>query len=373
MNWYYEQPVKIEFGVDKRKLIPQIAIKEGYHRGILICDSFFKTNGVADKFMSEFNNTLVAIFSDISPNPDVSEVDACYEAICNSNADFIVALGGGSALDCAKAASVIAKSDKTILKYFDGECCIPKEHLPIIALPTTAGTGSEVTNVSVLTDRKRDIKKPLSSHSFYPEYAIIDPVLTYSMPAKVTACSGIDVLCHALESYWSKNHQPICEALSIYAIRSVFAYLPVAFCNPQDTVAREKMAEAALIAGLAFGFPKTNCAHVCSYPISSLYHLPHGEACGLTIDYFTKINAENDRDGRLHSLAVELGFSSAVELAAAIKRLKSELNLHCDLKEFHLTNQQIRELAIQSMHPNMKNNPTEITQDMLVDMYRSLC
>lgn len=373
MDWSYEQPVKIEFGVNKRQKIPEIAQKEGWERGLLVCDPFFRTNGAAKELQTICGERLCGVFSEISPNPDVSEVDACWKAISEAKADFIVVLGGGSAMDCAKAASVITVQAGTVLEYFDGKQEIPAEHIPIVALPTTAGTGSEVTSVSVLTDRKRNRKKPLASTSFYPAYAVIDPVLTYSMPARVTASCGVDVLCHALEGYWSKNHQPICDALAFHALSLVFRYLATACEQPDNALAREKMCEAAVIAGMAFGLPKTTASHACSYPISSLYHIPHGEACGLTIDYFTRLNAQNDQQGRILDLAQKLGYESGEELADAIRALKGRIGMRSDLKQFDLTDADVEALAVQSDHPNLKNNPTEITHEMLVEMYRSMC
>ncbi len=372
MDWFYEQPVKIEFGVDKRKKLPEMIQREGWKKGLLVCDPFFRTNGTADEILDICGSQIGGVFSEVSPNPDVSEVDECWHALRKAEADFIVVLGGGSAMDCAKAASIVTQEAGTILKYFDGEMEIPSAHVPIIALPTTAGTGSEVTAVSVLTDRKRDRKKPLASKSFYPAYAVIDPVLTYSMPAKVTASCGVDVLCHALEGYWSKNHQPICSALSVHALSLVFRYLPIAYEQPDNACAREKMCEAAVIAGLAFGLPKTNASHGCSYPISSLYHIPHGEACGLTIDYFTRLNSKQDADGRIAELAQKLGFENGEGLADAIRKLKDRIGMRSDLKEFNLSEADVKELAVQSQHPNLKNNPVEITLEMLTEMYQSM-
>ena len=250
---------------------------------------------------------------------------------------------------------------------------MPQEHLPLIAIPTTAGTGSEVTCVSVLSDHELGKKGPIVSNAFYPALALVDPELTYTLPPYMTASTGIDVLCHAVEGFWSKGHQPICDALALHASKIVFQYLRTACKEPENKEARAKMAEASVIAGLAFTLPKTTSSHACSFPLTNLFHIPHGEACGLTLDYFARVNADAEpKDGRIHTFARELGFQDMYDMADAIAQLKKDLGLRMDLKEFHLTDEQVAELVKTSHHPNMLNNPVDITDEILDKMYQSM-
>lgn len=370
MNWDYLQPVKIYFGKGRVNEIKEIAQELGYKRGLLVAGPFFFKSGLAEKIIKESDGILVASFGDVSPNPDVTEVDACAEIIRKNKIEFVVALGGGSPMDCAKAAASVALTQDSIRKYHGTGVALPVEHLPLIAVPTTAGTGSEVTCVSVLSDHENKKKAPIVSDGFYPKAAIIDPGLTHSMPPQVTASTGIDVLCHALEGFWSKGHQPICDALALHACRLVFEYLPLAYQNGEDVEAREKMAEASLIAGMAFTLPKTTASHACSFPLTNLHHIPHGEACGLTIDYFARINASVE-NGRLEKFAKELGFANVEAMADRIHAMKEEMGLRNDLKDLKLNRKQIEELVRISRHPNLYNNPVEITDEMLLDMYES--
>ena len=211
MNWDYLQPVKIHFGKGRVKEIKEIARELGCERGLLVAGPFFFKSGLAEKVIKESEGMIVASFGDVSPNPDVVEVDACAEVIRQKNIGFVVALGGGSPMDCAKAAASVALTSDSIRKYHGTGVAMPEKHLPLIAVPTTAGTGSEVTCVSVLSDHANGKKAPIVSEGFYPAAAIIDPELTYTMPPQVTAGTGIDVLSHAIEGYWSKGHQPICD------------------------------------------------------------------------------------------------------------------------------------------------------------------
>lgn len=372
MDWNYEQPVKIRFGINRRKEAAEIAEKLQVQRGILIAGDHSVKNGLAQEFVEQSHGKIAVVFSNVSPNPDVSEVDECAKIIREQKIDYIVALGGGSIIDCAKAVSVIALTKQSVRDFYGTNVPLPQAHLPLIAIPTTAGTGSEVTSVSVLTDRKNGKKAPMGSPGFYPEYALVDPQLTITMPGNVTAATGLDVLSHAIEAYWSKGHQPITDVLAVHAAKLVFDYLPQAYKEPGNILAREKMCEASLIAGLAFNLPKTTGCHACSFPLTNIYQIPHGEACALTLDYFLKINAGEDKDHRLEALAEALGARDAGQLAEKIFNLKKQTNLRTDLCDLQLSEQQILELVQLSQHPNLANNPVKITEEMLEKMYKSL-
>lgn len=366
--WQYTQPVTILFGEGKISQLTEISDKLQGSKGLLISTPFFVRSGLAEKIKADSQGKITEIFSGVSPNPDVTEVDACAKLIRESGIDFVIALGGGSVLDHAKASASVCLTDKSIREFHGTGVPMPVEHLPLIAVPTTSGTGSEVTCVSVLTDHSNGKKSPIVSDGFYPAYAIIDPELTYSMSPYITACTGIDVLSHAIEGYWSKGNQPICDALAIHALELVFAYLPRAYADGQDKEAREKMCEASLIAGLAFTLPKTTSSHACSFPLTNIYDIPHGEACGLTLDYFARINDIP----RVQALAKKLSYDSVSALADGILALKKSLNLRTDLKDFNLTEEQIQELVTISRHPNLYNNPVDITDEMLFTLYRSM-
>lgn len=372
MNWDYLQPVKIRFGKGRVSEVKEIAKAMGIENGLLVADPFFFTNGLAERIVKESEGAIIASFGDLSPNPDVIEVDACADIIREKKIGFVVALGGGSSMDCAKAAASIALTEDSIRKYHGTGVPMPQEHLPLIAVPTTAGTGSEVTCVSVLTDHANGKKSPIVSDGFFPSYAIIDPELTYTMPPKVTAGTGIDVLSHALEGFWSKGHQPICDACALHAAELVFQYLYKAYLNPNDEEAREKMCEASLIAGLAFTLPKTTSSHACSFPLTNIHHIPHGEACGMTLDYFARINAKGVEGARIDEFARKLGFQDTEDMADAIHELKAKMGLRNDLKDLHLTEEQIADLVRISRHPNLYNNPVDITDEMLNEMYHKL-
>lgn len=375
MNWEFNLPVKLVFGNGKRKEIRSLIDEIGGKRGVLVCSRSFAANGLADEIIALSNGALVSVFSDIRPNPTTDNVNACVELIRSTNADFAVALGGGSPMDCCKAACAIAKGDDVIESYHSGGKAInPDEVIPMIAITTTSGTASEVTNISVLTDLKQNLKNPMNDPAMYPKIALIDPELTLTVPKQITASTGLDVLSHAVESYWSTLNQPICTACSIYSARLVFEWLEKAYNEPDNLEAREKMAEASIVAGAAFSHPRTTGSHACSFPLTNIYGVPHGEACAFTLDYFIKFNADHaDDDGRITKLARDCGFDTPYEMADEITAMKKRMGMKCNLSEIGCTtDEQIKELTKKSMSMLMKRNPIELTEDDIFKMYNEL-
>ena len=373
MTWEFSLPVKIYFGTDKIKELPKIIEEYGFERGVLVCSNTLKKNGVADDIVKNSKGRLVATFSDIRPNPTTDNVNACVKALRENNADFAVALGGGSPLDCCKAACAIAKGDDIIESYHTGGKPINKDEvIPMIAVATTSGTGSEITNISVLTDLSKNVKSTMNDPLMYPKAAIVDPRLTLTVPPKVTASTGLDVLAHALESVWSVLHQPICESCSVHATKLVFEWLYKAYSEPDNLLAREKMAEASIVAGVAFSNPRTAGSHACSFPLTNLYGVPHGEACAMTLDFFTRFNAEAE-NGRLNKFARDCGFSDAYEMANAITNLKKQMGMAMTLTEIGVeTSEEIETLTKMSMTPLMERNIIPLSYDDIKNMYISM-
>lgn len=275
MNWNFHLPVELVFGSGTRHEIKSYIEKIGGTRGVLVCGKSFLRNGTADAFLQAADGALVSVFSDIRPNPTTENVNACAAEMRRVEADFAVALGGGSPMDCCKAACAIARGTDNIEPYHNGDKPVTAEEaIPMIAFATTAGTASEVTNISVLTNVEAGVKKPMNHPAMYPKIAVVDPELTLTVPPQVTASTGLDVLCHAVESYWSVNHQPVCAACSVHAARLVFDWLEKAYRDGNDLEAREKMAEASIVAGVAFSHPRTTGSHACSFPLTNLYGMP---------------------------------------------------------------------------------------------------
>lgn len=362
-EFIYAQPVKIYYGAGEFDKVGEILHSLGCSRCMLVSDRFLADKA---KQMVETIPELCASFSDIEENPQLRGAEAVVELIRKLGADAVIGIGGGSTMDTAKFAAATALGDAPLVEYYDGRKPFPEKRLPVIAVPTTAGTGSEVTQVSVMSHDKE--KKTINNPVFMPRIAIVDPLLTATVPPRTTMNTGIDAMAHALEGYWSKNHNPISDLMAVESVRLVLENLETAYRDGSNLEARANMSLGALIGGLAFALPKTAGSHACSYPLSEDYHLPHGEAVAFTLDSFVRINA----DARLAELCHRVGLKDANELADRIAALKELGGLRRRLGDLG-DNVDVDKLARDSaVHPLMGNNPVPMDEAKLREMFENL-
>lgn len=361
-DFSYAEPVKIHFGAGSFEKLGEVLTELNVQHCVIACGRHFAPTA---KAMQEKDSRIAAVFGGVEQNPQLSGVE---EVVClarETGADTVIGVGGGSAIDTAKFAAAIALGDGEALEYYQGEKPFPEERLNIIAVPTTAGTGSEVTQVSVISHdtEKRTINNPV----FMPKAAIVDPVLSSTVPPRTTMISGLDALAHALEGYWSRNHQPISDLMAVEAVSLILANLETAYLDGTNMEARSNMAYASLLGGLSFARPKTAGCHACAYPLSEDYHLPHGEACAFTLDSFVRINA----DERLENLCHRVGLSGTEELAQKIYYLKQLAGLRCRLSDLGEVN--LSKLAHDcSVHGLMANNPVKMDENALRAMFEQI-
>ncbi len=367
--WTFTLPTKIQFGVGVSRNCAQVVRDYGSRPVVVTGKTLIKTDRVRG-ILAELGH--VPVFAEVTPNPTVHQVDALARLIREERCDAVVAIGGGSPLDCAKAASALAPANESgISAFLTGGRHLGPEHLPLIAMPTTSGTGSEVTPIAVLDDPDTGAKAPLAGAALYPVHALVDPELTLSLPRFTTAATALDALSHALEGYWSKNHQPICDLAAIEAARRIFASFERVCEAPDDLRARTELSYAALLAGMAFQLPKNAMVHACSFPLSTRYHLAHGAACAFTLEFAVQFNAPALGE-RFSDLARACGFSSAAEMAARIHAFKRLGGLPCTLADADIPVDAIPDLVHASFHPLMNNNPREVTKEDLGRMYGGL-
>ena len=265
----------------------------------------------------------------------VSEALAvCREEKC----DVIVAVGGGSCIDTAKAVAVMMTNEGTISDYVGNVQPFASKPLPLIAVPTTAGTGSEVTKATVIINTKTNVKMMISQPELLPAVAIVDPLLTVSCPPSVTAATGVDALCHAIEAYISRRAHPVTDVLALSAIEAITRYLRRAYENGEDIEAREKMAYGSMLAGAAFSNASVTLVHGMSRPIGALFHVPHGVSNAMLLPGVLEFTKE-----------------SAIERFAAIGRLiKPELKKASNEEAADALVLEVKKLCIDLHIPNMK-------------------
>jgi alcohol dehydrogenase len=368
-SWFFTLPTAIAFGDGVSSGLRDRVSATG-SRPVIVTDGVLVDLAFMRELLGGFCG--VPCFSDVEPNPTVSNVDALSSLLRESDSDVVVAVGGGSSIDCAKAACSLAYTgEQSIRPFHSGGQSLGDGRIPLIAVPTTAGTGSEVTPFAVLDDREKGFKGPIASASFYPVAAVVDPLLTHTMPLSVTAATGLDALSHALEGYWSKNHQPLCDLMAKEAARLIFRWFEAVCVEPENAEARRAMSYAATLAGAAFQLPKNAIVHACSFPLSNRYHLPHGAACAFTLEFAIGLNAPA-MGGRMEELAAYCGFSSVDSLVARVREFKRLGGLPSTLADAGIDPSDVDELVRESFHPLMRNNPVEVTEADLRRLYETL-
>lgn len=366
--WKFYQPVNVIFGEGEIANLGKYMEEYGLRKAFMVADTFLIQSGMADRVEVYGNGKVVGISSDVEPNPTLKNVADVVKKVKKAGADCIIAFGGGSSMDCAKAAAAAVKESCSPEELLRGHSIT--EALPVIAIPTTAGTGSEVTAGAVLSDKEKGIKAAIFSPALFPKMAIVDPELTYTVPAKVTAATGLDVLAHAFDAMSSVKASEATDALALEAAKLAVDFLSRAVTNGEDKEARQGMAKASLIAGLAFSQTGTTGSHACSYILTSKYQVPHGEACAFTLDAWLLINSKTKP--KLEQYAKELGFVGVQELTDWINQQKEQFGMRRKLSELGIQAEDLQEITDAAMSSsNMTNNIAQIGKEGVYTIFKS--
>ena len=366
--WKYYQPVEVVFGNGELNNIGKYMEQRNFDRALIVADPIAVKMGITDKVMKAANGRVLAVISEVEPNPTIQNINCCAQKAREIGAQCIIAIGGGSAIDCGKSTGVAVADNCSGEDLLAGH--VIKASLPLIAIPTTSGTGSEVTAGAVISDKEKQIKSAIFSESIFPKLAIVDPELTYSCPPSVTASTGIDVLAHALDSITSVKSQPATDALALKAAKLVLENLEKAVADGNDKFARENMSMASVIAGLAFSQTGTTGSHACSYILTAKYRVPHGEACAFTLDSWMIINAKEKPI--LDEYAKELGFENTDGLAIRINELKTKFGMKLTLKDVGIQEEDLAEVVNSCLQSgNMKNNLAQIGFEGVYSLYHN--
>ncbi len=280
--WSYRNPVEIGFGVGRFARLPELIAGRPY---ALVTYGEPVFAALAERLAGLAGAPAVTL-DQVAPNPDFAGLPDCCRRLGEAGEAprVIVALGGGSVIDTAKALAAAGGDFGRVRRYLEtGSGVEDLLALPIIAVPTTAGTGSEVTCWATLWHAAAGRKYSLSRPGLYPEHAVVDPELLLGLPRDLTVSTGLDALSHALESLWNVNANPVSRGLAVAAAREMLAALPLLVADLADLELRARVARAALLAGLAFSNTKTALAHSLSYPVTLRYGVPHGIACSFSL------------------------------------------------------------------------------------------
>lgn len=370
---------KILFGNRAARKVGEEASNIGAKKIAIITDQGVRKAGIIDKIVEvlDYEKMKYGIWDKVEPEPSLSIGEEAIRFTRNGKYDAVLGVGGGSVLDTAKAAAVSITNPGTLEKWV--EVVFDNRPAPFILMPTTSGTGSEVSNVAIFATPK--VKYALYSPLMYPDVAIVDPELTRTLPPSLTAHTGIDALCHAIEAYVSLEASPVTDTLALEAIRLIAKNLRTAYTDGEDMEARRAMSLASLTAGLAFGNAGTVLGHACayaySYPATKL-HIPHGLAVGVIMPYVLVYNAASNV--KKHSTIAELlgesvsGLSLkdvAFRCAVKFKELLTDLDMPTSLREVGVTEDMIPSIAhnVFRSPKHVARNPRRITENDMIELF----
>jgi alcohol dehydrogenase len=376
----YELPTKIEFGVGISGRVAEHVEGCGGSRILLVVDPGVLDAGVADKVTDglEHAGMPYVLFSDIEPEPEARSIVDGVELARSEGCDAVVGVGGGSALDSAKAIAVMLENEGHIRDYA-GQNLVPNPGVPMIALPTTAGTGSEVTIWSVISEKEEKVKYGVGSPYMTATVAMCDPELTLTLPPRITACTGMDALAHALESYVNKTTQPISEALSIRAMELVARSLRTTVVAGENLQARSDMLLASLAAALAFNPTRLGLAHALVMPIGANYKIPHSVGVAILLPEVMRYNLIGNLEKFVKIAHIfgenteGLSLRDAAELSVkAIRQLSEDVGIPDGLARYGVEEERLQELAEAGMATgNVPVNPRQPTVEDLIEIMRA--
>ncbi|MFJ3487437.1 iron-containing alcohol dehydrogenase [Pseudomonas sp. NPDC090202] len=349
------------------------------HNPLIVTDAILVKSGTVDLALAQLGGRRYGIFDQVKPEPEIAIVEDCTRAYREGGHDGLIGLGGGSAIDIAKGVAAFAGHEGPLAELF-GVDQVKRKGPALIAIPTTAGTGSEVTNVAIFSDKQAQLKKGIVSDYLLPDVALVSPVMTLTCPRSVTAASGVDALVHAVESYLSVNASPITDAIALGAIKLIAKALPKAYANPSNLQAREDMATASLMAGMSFGNAGVGAVHALAYPLGGRFNIAHGVSNALLLPYVMEWNkmacVERFRDiaEAMGVRVADLSDKDAADLAVkAMAELCAAVDIPTGMRSFNVPEDAIPAMAEEAskIERLMRNNPRKLTAADIEKIYRA--
>lgn len=326
---------QIHYGVGKLNELPEILKAQNYQNVLICTDPGIANSGLLERLEKILTSAEIryTVFKEVQPDPTLEVVDTVRQIYLDNQCDALIGIGGGSSIDTAKGVSA-AVANPGDLSQYEGKNKLPNRGPDIIAVPTTAGTGSEVTHAMVLKDNKRKYKMGILSQNLHPKAAILDPELLTTLPRGLAAITGMDALSHAIESYTSNQAQPITEALGLHAIRLIAKYLRPFVARRTDLEAASQMMLASTIAGAAFIWGRVAAVHALSHPLGGRYKVPHGLANSILLPVVMEFNASTNQE-KFKEIAILLGENveglslreAALRSVHAVKGLIADLDI----------------------------------------------
>lgn len=347
---------------------------------VIVTDSIIKQTGLLDNITTPLSNENISysVVDKVIPEPPFENLEEMISELESDNPDLLIGVGGGSALDITKLLSVML-TNKEDVRNFIGTDMIKNRGIPFILVPTTAGTGSEVTANAIFTDIRDNVKKGIVSPYLLPNAAIIDATLTLSVPAKVTAATGMDALVHAVESYTAIKAGELTDGIALQAIKLISRSLRTAVYDGNNLRAREDMAMGSLLAGISLGNAGVGAVHALAYPLGGKFKVPHGVANSMLLPYVMKYNVISNLT-KFKEVALAMGENvehlslrdAAEQAVHALAKLSEDVGIPASLKEVGVEESDLTNLAEEASKIDrlLSNNPRKLTRDDIKNIYR---
>lgn len=368
----YSLPTAIVYGAGALEQLPSLLSELGLAYPLLVTDRGLATTGIPGRVGAVLSSAGIKyeLFAGVEPDPTTAVADEIGRLLRERGHDSVIGLGGGSPMDAAKAGAAVAASGLPVLDLV-GPDKVPCEPLPIIAIPSTAGTGSEVTRFAVLTNVEAGAKASIASMRIMPKFALLDPYLTTGLPRPLTASTGMDALAHAVESYGSVWNNPVSEGMALHAISLVGQHLRAAASGPDDLVARGGMLAASCIAELAANTTRLGLAHALAVPLGATHHVPHGVGVAMMLAPMCAFNEEAD-GARYERMRVAIGTGEG-SMSGAVTALRRDLGLEDRLRDFGVKKEDYeRIVALALKSDNVLANPRPVGADELMELLAEL-
>lgn len=379
MSTYYYLPTRNVFGEGSVQEAGALAKSLKMKKTMIVTDAFLAKSGMADKVAEIFKAAGIGchIFGGAEPNPTDINVGDGLKEYQQNNCDSIVSLGGGSSHDCAKGIGIVASNGGNIRDY-EGVDKSDNEMIPLMAINTTAGTASEITRFCIITDTSRKVKMAIVDWRITPKIAINDPELMVGMPPSLTAATGMDALTHAIEAFVSTAANPLTDSAALKAITMITQYLPKAVANGEYMKARDKMAYAQYLAGIAFNNASLGYVHAMAHQLGGYYNLPHGVCNAILLPYVESFNLMSNLN-RFKEIASAMGEDikglstddAAVKAIKAIERLSRQVGIPANLKELGVKPEDFEVMAENAKKDVCQlTNPRKATKEEVIEIFK---
>ena len=355
-------PGNVIFGVNALEKLSGIMPQNV--RTLIVSGRSAEKNGIVERIAALLAPRPVEFFCKVDPEPTIQQVDEVREVFRRFNAEAVVAVGGGSALDVGKVVAAAGNSMLPTADFFYNRVPMPEKGVFMAALPTTAGTGAEVTPNGVFTDKTNNIKQSIRGGSILPALALVDPVLCVDCPAAVTAASGLDALTQGIESYISRNANNATRAWAMQGVKLIIRSIEGAVADGSDLDCRSDMSEGTMLGAMAFAISGLGAVHGLAHPVGALTHQPHGLVCGVLLPQVLKWNFPVCCQ-ELDDLAVYCGMSSGFELIGYVEYLLEKFNIDRKLSGYGLKENDLAWVVKNSRSGSMRANPRDFSDEEL--------